>query len=263
MKDFIFNSSMPRSGSELMQVVLHQNPEIYGSPTSPALGFCEGVRNHMEMPEVKSQPSDLMKLAMLNFCKEGMNGYYNAITDRPMVCDKSRGWMIVYEWLQNIMSEKPKMICCIRDLREVMVSQELKWRANQHMPLGGGLMVEQRVQNWLTESHIASALQRLYDAELRGFLDDIHIVRFEDFTEDPKSTMEGVYNYLGLPYFDHDYNNVVKQVVENHEVHGPFGDHQVKPVIAPIKPRYAEVLGRQVSENIVQNNTWFFNRFYK
>ena len=95
MKQFIFNSSMPRSGSELMQVVLDQNPDIYGSATSPVLGFCEGARNHMTTPEVQSQPEGLMRSAMLIYCKHGMSGFYEAITEKPIICDKSRGWMIV------------------------------------------------------------------------------------------------------------------------------------------------------------------------
>ena len=127
-KEFIFNSSMPRSGSELLQVLLHQNPEIYGSPTSPLLGFCEGIKNHMEMSEVKSQPSELMRQAMLSSCRSTMDGFYEPITDRQTICDKSRGWMISYEWLTNIMGETPNMICMVRDLRAVIVSQELIWR---------------------------------------------------------------------------------------------------------------------------------------
>jgi len=156
-KQFIFNSSMPRSGSELLQVILHQNPEIYGSATSPLLGFCEGVRNHMEVPEIKSQPSDLMKTAMLGFCRQGMSGFYEGVTDRPIVCDKSRGWMIEYDWLTSILGGKPKMFSMVRDLREVMVSQELKFRANRHLNINNGLTIETRVNNWLTESHIGTS----------------------------------------------------------------------------------------------------------
>jgi len=129
-KQFIFNSSLPRSGSELLQVILHQNPEIYGSPTSPLLGFLEGGRNHMSMPEIQSQPSELMRGALMSYCKAGMSGFYNSVTDRPIICDKSRGWMLEYEFLTEILGERPKMISMVRDLREVMVSQELKWRAN-------------------------------------------------------------------------------------------------------------------------------------
>jgi sulfotransferase len=217
----------------------------------------------MEMPEVKSQPTELMRQAMLHSCRSAMDGFYEPITDRLNVCDKSRGWMIVHEWLTNIMGETPKMICMVRDLREVMVSQELVWRENQHLPIGGHLMVEQRVQEWLNNSHIATALQRLNDADIRGNLDSIHCVRFEDLTTDPKGTMSGIYDYLGMTQFTHDFKNVVKEVEENHEIHGVFGNHEIKPVVKPSPIRYNDILGRQVSEQIVANNPWFYNKFYQ
>jgi len=262
-KEIIFNSSMPRSGSELMQVILHQNPEIYGSVTSPVLGFCEGIRNHMEMPEIKSQPAELMREASLSSCRGIIDGYYNTLTDRPIVCDKSRGWMHEYEYLRSILGKEPKMICMVRDLREVMVSQELVWRENQHLPIGGAATIEGRVQDWLTNSHISFALQRLYDADVRDNLGNILCVRFEDLTRNPEKVMKGVYDYLEMPYFEHNFKNIVKEVEEDHSHHGPFGNHDVKSVLKPIQKRHDEVLGRVVSENIVNNNSWFYNKFYK
>ena len=63
MKSLFFNSSMPQAGSELIQVLMHQNPDIYASPTSPLLEFLFGARSNMELPEVKSQPTK----RLLNF----------------------------------------------------------------------------------------------------------------------------------------------------------------------------------------------------
>ena len=60
-KQFIFNSSMPRSGSELLQCILHQNDNIYASSTSPVLEYWFGARGNQNLPEVRSQPQELMK----------------------------------------------------------------------------------------------------------------------------------------------------------------------------------------------------------
>ena len=69
MEQLIHNTSMPRSGSELMQVLLHQNPDIYGSPTSPLLEYQYGMRANIGLTEVLSQPKELMSDAFLNSCK--------------------------------------------------------------------------------------------------------------------------------------------------------------------------------------------------
>lgn len=268
-KQFIFNSSMPRSGSELLQVILHQNPDIYGSPTSPLLEYIFGARTNTQLTEVKSQNANLMKTGFLGFCKGGFQGYYDNITDRPVVCDKSRGWLYYYKWLEDILGEKPKILCCIRDLRQVITSMENIWRRNKHLPIGPdnpaemlNITVEGRVAHWLNTQPVGLALQRLYDADVQGFLKDVHIVRYEDLTENPKDTMVKIYEYLELPYFEHDFNNVIKIVEENSTLFGPYGNHNVSPIVEPKQKTYNEVLGRQVSENIVSSNSWFFQKFY-
>ena len=45
------------------------------------------------MAEVKSQDAALMKRAFIAFMREGARGYCEAITDKPVVVDKSRGWL--------------------------------------------------------------------------------------------------------------------------------------------------------------------------
>jgi hypothetical protein len=59
MQKMFFNSSMPRSGSELLQVILHQNPLIYASSTSPLLEYQFGARVNYNLPEVTSQNAEL------------------------------------------------------------------------------------------------------------------------------------------------------------------------------------------------------------
>lgn len=269
-KKFIFNSSLPRSGSELLQVVLHQNPTIYGSPTSPLLEYWFGARGNTQLPEVKAQNDELMHNAFMGFCRGGMHGYYNSITDRPIIVEKSRGWGFYYKWLEEVVGEKPKVLCCIRDLREIICSMEKVWRRTRHLPVGPdnpqemqNLTIDGRVRHWLNTQPVGMAMQRLYDSETQGFLDDMHIVRYEDITTDPVGEMQKVYNYLELPYFQHDFNNIVKEVEEDSAHFGVYGNHDVRPKIEPSAKKYNEILGKEVSDAIVQGNKWYFDKFYK
>lgn len=269
-KKFIFNSSMPRSGSELVQVILHQNPDIYGSPTSPLLEYWFGARSNTQLPEALSQNQNLMNDAFLGFCNGGINGYYDSITDRPIVCDKSRGWAFYYNWLESVLKEKPKMFCCVRDLREVITSMEKIWRKNRHLPVGPdnpaemqNITIDGRVNYWLNTQPIGLALQRLYDADVQGFLKDIHIIRYEDLIENPKDTMIKLYDYLELPYYEHDFNNIVKTVEENSKLYGPYGNHDVRKSIENLPKMHNEILGHRISDQILQSNSWFFDTFYR
>lgn len=261
---------MPRSGSELLQVLLHQNPEIYGSPTSPLLEYWYAARGNQELPEVRSQPSDLMRDGFLGFCKGGLEGYYGAITDRPVVCDKNRGWGFYYRWLEEVLGEAPKMLCCVRDLREIITSMENVFRNNRHLNIGpddpsklANITVEGRVEYWMNSHPIGLALQKLYDADVQGYLDNMHIIRYEDLTSNPRDTMIKVYEYLEMPYFEHDFNNIKKEVVEDSSLFGAYGNHDIKAKIEHLPKKHNEVLGFQLSENLVGRNQWYFNKFYQ
>jgi len=65
----------------------------------------------------------------LSFCREGTLGYYNAITDKRFVIDKSRGHGIHYDFINSFYPD-PKIICMVRDIKDILCSLEKKFRAN-------------------------------------------------------------------------------------------------------------------------------------
>ena len=131
MSKIFFQSSLPRSGSTLLQNIMGQNPEFYVTPTSGVLELVYAARkNYSTSPEFKAQDSELMKNAFLNFCKFGIEGYYNALTDKPYIIDKSRGWGIHYGFLNSFYPD-PKVVCMVRDPRQILSSMEKNFRKNQ------------------------------------------------------------------------------------------------------------------------------------
>lgn len=263
-----FNSSMPRSGSELLQVVLHQNPAIYASSTSPLLEYQFGARSNYELAEVQSQDPSLMQAAFSSMCRGMARSYYGAITDRPHICDKNRGWMHYFEWVSQ-WNPQPKMICMVRDLRNVFASFERIFRENRHRPVGPdnpqqlqSMTVMDRVNHWSETQPLGLALLRLADAFQRGVSDQICFVRYEDLCEHPEATIGRIYDYLGLPAFSHDFQNVVKKVHENDALFGPYGQHSVKSSIHPVMPKaWLSVLNEDIANHITARHSWFQNCF--
>mgnify|MGYP003653745221 FL=1 len=269
MKSLFFNSSMPQAGSELIQVLMHQNPDIYASPTSPLLEFLFGARSNMELPEVKSQPTELMNKAFIEFCAGASKGYYEAITDRPYVIDKSRGWGHYKEWADQIVGGKSKMICMVRDIRDIISHMEKVYRANRHLPLGPdnpaemqNMTVGQRAQHWLNSQPVGLALQRTLDIFQRGVNKDVLFVRYEDLTVQPDVEMKRIYDYLELDYFQHDYSNIKKEVIEDDSWYGPYGSHSVGGSLRPFKNDYEETLGKEISDMVYESASWYQKTFY-
>lgn len=264
MRELILNASLPCSGSEVFQVLLHQNPEIYGSTTSPLLDMLLGAGRMFATDEAKSMDSAILDSSYFGLCAAGTVGYYESVTDRPVICDKSRGWMQYYPLARSFMGTNPKLICMIRDPRQVMSSMEKTWRENMHKPLGiaeQGTTVLQRVQWLLGNMPVGLALSRIQDAIERGDAEHMLFIRYEDLCRDPESTMVQVYEYLDLPLFQHDFENIVKVLPEHDEAFGPFGKHKVDGSLREPTVDFPRILGARAAIEVRNSIPWFFERF--
>jgi len=190
--------------------------------------------------------------------------YYAEITDRPVVCDKNRGWSHYYEWVEQ-WNPEPKMICMVRDLRSVVASMERVYRKNRHRPIGPdnpaemqNMTVNQRAESWLNSQPIGLALQRLYDGLQKKL--PILIIRYENLCDTPQETMNQVYEFLGEQSYQHDFENLKKEVVEDCSYFGPYGNHNVQPKINPPKRNdWEDVLPSDVATMIRKSNQWYFD----
>ena len=268
VEKLFFQSSLPRAGSTMFQNLLHQNPSIYGSATSGLLELWFAARsNYTTSPEFKAQDRELMKKAFLAFCREGMFGYYNAITDRKYVVDKSRGHGIHYDFINSFYPE-PKIICMVRDLRDIFASMEKNYRSNpdKHKDILDwtkmqGTSVPKRIDIWSQNPPVGMAIERLSEIFRMGTDAKMLFIRFEDLCLYPETTMRKVYDYLNLPYFEHDFDNIEQITKEDDEVYGVFGDHKIRKKLEPVSSRSKQLLGKDVNEWIWNNYLWFFEKF--
>jgi sulfotransferase len=269
VKKIFFQSSLPRSGSSLLQNIMLQNPEFYATPTSGVLELLFAARgNYTNSPEFKAQDQQLMKNGFKSFCKNGMEGFFNGITDRPYVLDKSRGWGIHYDFL-NFFYEEPKIVCLVRDLRAVFSSMEKNFRKNQHLDSGivnhgqmKGTTTEKRVDIWSNSQPVGMAIERVYQIIKEGNNKNILFIRFEDLCENPENEMKKIYMHFGLPYYEgHNFDNVEQITQEDDSVYGIYGDHIIKQKIEPQKKDYKEVLGNATCDYIKNRYKWFYDEF--
>ena len=270
MKNIFFNSSMPRSMSTLFQCILNQNPTITATPTDPVLEYLYGARiNYTNTPEVKAIDPDLALKTWRGFCLGGLNGYAEAYSDRPNVCIKTRGGTIHYRWFESFMPYKPKMICMVRNLKSIISSMEKIHRKNpeKHQQIQNhanmtGTTTPKRVDSWISSPPVGLALERLQQSFLEGINKEVLYVRAEDLTSNPNKEMEKVYNYLNLPVFRHDFENVEQSIKEDDSVYGLTPDlHTIKNVVSPVAPDYNDILGKDVCKWIDSTFAWYQKSF--
>lgn len=268
VEKIFYQSSMPRAGSTLLQNILAQNPDIYATPTSGVLELIFAARaNYTNSLEFKAQDSNLMKSGFLNFCKEGMYGFYNGVTDKKYVVDKSRGWGIHYDFL-NLIHGSPKIICMVRDPRDIFASMEKNFRkaSDKTSPLVDwskmqGTTVPKRIDLWAQNPPVGMAFERLGEMMRLGIDNNILFVRFEDLCLYPDEQIKRIYDYLQIPYFNHDFDNIEQLTKEDDEVYGIYGDHIIRTKLEPVISKSREILGDDVCKWIMSHYKWYVDKF--
>lgn len=267
-KQIFFQSSLPRAGSTLLQNIIGQNPDFYVTPTSGMLELLfSSMKTYSLSAEFKAQDQTQMRNAWLGYCNGGMQGFFNGLTNKPYVVDKSRGWGIHYDFLSTFV-DSPKIICMVRDIRAIYSSMEKNYRKNPEMDKGiinwnngQGTTIEKRVEYWSQTVPVQLAMTRLKEMIDRGIDKKILFIRFEDLTTNPVDTLDSIYEFLDIPRYQHDFNAIEQITHEDDSVYGAYGDHTIKKVVKPVPMDYNEILTPLVANKVFNTYPWFNEYF--
>jgi sulfotransferase len=265
-----FQSSMPRALSTMLQNIVGQNPDFHVTPTDGLLELLFGARaNFTNSPEFKAQNPDLMNEAFKGFCLGGIQGYVKGLTDKPYLLNKSRGWG-VYRGFIETFYPNPKIICMVRNLKDVVASYEKIYRNNQlqHDPIrndssGKGTTLHKRVDEWMHPTNtIGRAVERIFETIRLGYDDKILFVKCEDLCLYPDAEMVRIYDYLGVAYYKHDFDNIQQITSEDDSVYGLSNDlHTIRPKLQ-MKPSDADaILGKDITQWIYDTYKWYYQKF--
>ena len=263
-----FQSSLPRVGSTVFQNLMNQDDRFYASSTSGLLELIYGARhNYTESPEFKAQDADLMKKAFLGFCRGGVNAYYEAITDKPFVIDKSRGHFAHYNFIDSFYPN-PKIICLIRNLPDIIASMEKIFRRNQHKSNSivnhatmQGTTTPKRVDIWFNSPPIGMAVERLSEAIRQGIDKKMLFIKYESLCLYPEIELKRVYEYLDIPQFRHDFTHIEQTTKEDDEIYGFEGLHSIRPKLEMQPSDAKQILGKDVYDWIMKNYKWYNDYF--
>ncbi len=261
-KTIHFVAGLPRSGSTLLCNVLNQNPLFHATPTSGIIEIMLAIRNQWDNTVFfKAAPNPVGKEAVL----KGILQNYYATVDKPIIFDKNRGWLSYIEMLEFVLDTPVKIICTVRDIVDVIASFEKLYRKHTHIwqfpqeksNFSKWQTVEDRAGVWMdAEQPIGIAYNRLRDAFSRGHGDKIHLVEFDALTRTPDIAMKGIYDFLGMEYFSHDFNNVKQTTFEDDIEHGIPGLHDIRSKIESVESTAKEILGDDVMKRFGDAEFW-------
>jgi sulfotransferase len=265
-----FQSSMPRAMSTMLQNIIGQNPNFYVTPTSGVLELLFGARaNFTNSPEFLAQDSKIMADGFRKFCFDGMNGYYNAITNKKYVLDKSRGWGTYRRFLNEIYPD-PKIICMVRNLKDIISSYEKIYRSNQlkHNSIRNdaearGTTIYKRIDEWVDgRNTIGRALERLLGIISEGYDNKILFVKAEDLCLYPDSTMIRIYDYLGIEHFQHDFDNIEQITTEDDSVYGLSPElHKIRSKLEMKQSDADSIIPTDARNWLYEKYKWYYDKF--
>lgn len=257
MKTIYLLAGLPRSGSTLLMNILGQNPRFYVTPTSGIVCTLINVRDDWDQNKAYSamgrKQSELIKRNVLDSILQA----YFQHTDKSVCIDKNRLWLEYLEMAATILGgrDKVKVIVTVRDLRDVLASFELAYRrtsALSQIPLERLDLLKAktalgRMEYFLSNSeNVGRAYNAIRDAVTRGWQDCMHFVEYDQLTQNPNSTLQGIYAFLGEAAFDHDFENVEQVTFENDFVYGYKDLHTIRQQVRPQAPRWPKVFDQAV-----------------
>jgi sulfotransferase len=146
-------------------------------------------------------------------CIKGLiNSYYHHQQDKEVIFNTNRAWSVMTPLVKRLFPES-KIILCVRDINWVLDSFELAHRRN---PLSvnttmGGLSgtVYSRTEELMKETgFVGFPLLGIKQAITSNERDICLLVEYDDLCKNPKQTMKKIYEFIGEPYYEHDFDNV-------------------------------------------------------
>jgi sulfotransferase len=255
-KDYHFLAGIPRSGNTLLSSILNQNPEIYSSALSPVNGILSEIDNVINNHQHIKRNSDNNAN---EFAKDILKNYYKKI-NKPIIIDREKVWgtPINLSLIKQYITTTPKIIFTVRPIIEVLAS------FINILPEHSYLDEEMKISGYLYKNYLSKNDNRCdYLMRPVGLIDRCMfsineiikeenkevfcIVKYDEIVNTPQEVMNRIYNFLQIPYYKHDFNNIVKVEKDNDQQIGqPKDMHKVRKQLKKISKSPEEILSNYV-----------------
>jgi len=190
MKDIFFLHGLPRAGNTVFGSIMNQNKDVAVTANS----ICSDI-----IGEIYSlQKTDIFKNfpdhnSLHNVAKNILNNYYENWGKKYIIDRAPWGYPINLKFLKLIK----------REIKIIVYQYAAKTREEKcHMLMNkDGQLVKELI-----------GIKHLLDYQPKEMY---HIVDFNDLVKNTEQTIDDLYNFLGIPKYKHDFNNIGQFKVNN------------------------------------------------
>lgn len=207
LKTYYFISGLPRSGSTLLSAILQQNPRFHTGISDHLLAH---VRNQIEVGNNDTN-FDQDQTRLKEILQATINAYYYNI-NLPVIFNTNRMWTNLLPEINDLFP-KTRVICCVRDLNQIINSFELLHQKNPYnistiFNKDVDLNVYSRARSLMNNGLVSAAYESLKSAYYGMFRHMLFLVEYELLVKNPAGTLKAIYNFIDQPHYEHDFNNV-------------------------------------------------------
>lgn len=235
-KNFYFLAGLPRSGNTLLSSILNQNPEIYSSPLSPVSEYM--WQCHLAQSSLEQAQTNPYTNRSNNVVSSIIKNYYEDV-EKPIIFDRDKNWASPgnIAMLNHYLNYKPKIVFTTRPIIEILASiiaifkdRLVDIMNNSEYTVDSNLSKNENLCDYLMSEHgQVGKLSIAFDSIDQLNDGNIHIVKYQDLLSTPQETMNGIYDFLEIEKFKHNFTNIKKVDQENDDAAGhPKDLHKIR-----------------------------------
>jgi len=245
-KDIRFLSGIHRSGNTVLASILKQNPTFYLEGISPLVGLIWETNTFMNTDEISL--ANAHGLRIRDFIGKIPETFYDYVKE-PIIIDRCKTWTTPgnLNMIRQYINPNPKILFTTRPLVEV-VSSLININKEHYL---NTFRNDWNYKQYMSENDNIAELLLQSSGPLDTFLlsynsindkankDAIHVIRYSEIVENPKKTIDSIYDFFELDGFKHDFKNIKNEDVYNDSLMGFSTDlHKIRKNISPsvLKP---------------------------
>ena len=248
-KQLFFLVALPRSGNTLFASIMNQNPEIAATPNSITLEIMKDLFLLKQTDVFQNFPDHK---SLDNVLDVVYDNYYKDWPQRVII---DRGPVMTAPNLHLIQKHFKRPFKCIVLLRDVLdvLASFMKWYTENPdaFPNRFGLKNDEeklfKIMN--VDGAVAKELEAIKNSY--NYPEMCHYIKYNDLVAQPEQEFRKIYQFMGLPYFNHRFENL-QQV----EVNGMKYDdtlvgknmHNIRPVVRKVDNPYINKIPERIRQ---------------
>jgi len=204
-KQLLFLVAQPRSGNTLFASIMNQNPEIAATANSVTLEIMKDLFLLKQTDVFQNFPDHRSLDNVLDIVYDT---YYKDWPQRIII---DRGPVTTpgnFQLMQKHFKRPFKCIVLLRDLMDVLASYMQWYTENPDaFPNRFGLQTDEEKLAMIMnkDGAVAKDLEAIKNSY--NYKDMCHYVKYDDMVNNPEQEFRKIYQFMGEPYFNHNFEN--------------------------------------------------------